>query len=392
MRITGFIAMPAGVLLHAVVAAATPYVPQDESVVLERLPLVLDATRAELRRLRTEAAARPDALEPALALAERYVALGQTSQDPRYMGYARAALRPWWDDPRAPAPVLVLRATIRQNRHAFTAALADLDRALAVDPADPRAWATRAAILLVQGEPEMALASCGPVDRLASSIAGTVCRAAALGRLGQARAGHALLDTTLARSVALDPRLEAWARRELAELALLLDEPAAAERQLRASLRLQPQDAATAIALADLLLDQGRPGACLAFVGDDPRHDGKLLRAALALRMQASPAWHDQAAMLEARFAAARRRGDALHEREEARFRLLLAQDAAGALRLAQHNWRTQREPWDLRLLLEAALAAGRPEAAEPALAWLRRTGFQDPRLAPALKRLGGEG
>jgi hypothetical protein len=385
-------ALVAALLLHAGTADATPYVPQDAATVLERLPLVLDGTRAELRRLRGAAAARPGELEPALALAERYVALGQASQDPRFMGYARAALQPWWDDPGTSAPVLVLRATIGQNRHEFAAARADLDRALALEPANPRAWAARAAILLVQGEPEAALASCAALDRTAASIAGTVCRAAAFGRLGRARTGHALLDTTLTRSAALDPRIEAWARNELAELAVLMGDTGWAERQLREALRLQPEDAATAIALADLLLDQHRPGEALAIAGDDPRHDGKLLRAALAQLALGAPAWRDQAATLEARFAAARLRGDAQHQREEARFRLTLRQDATAALRLAQANWQAQREPWDLRLLLETALAADNPGAAAPALAWLRRTGFQDPRLDPARKRLEGDG
>jgi hypothetical protein len=57
------------------------------------------------------------------------------------------------------------------------------------------------------------------------------------------------------------------------------------------------------------------------------------------------------------RFDAARRRGDVVHRREEARYRLALAGDAAGALALARDNWAVQREPADLRILADAARA-----------------------------------
>jgi tetratricopeptide (TPR) repeat protein len=378
-------------LLGAAPSWAAPYRPADDGAVLERLPVVVDAAAFELRRLRARAAADPAEPAAALALAERYLALGQRTQDPRYVGYARAAVERWWTDPGPPAELLVLRAAIKQNRHEFGAALADVDRALALDPGSPRAWALRATILLVQGKPRESLGSCARLDRASASIAGTVCHAAAVARLGQARAAMALLGTTLERSPGLDPAIEAWARTELAELALLLGDAGAAERELRAALRAEPDDAFTVNALADLLLDQGRPEAALALVRDDPRHDGKLLRSAIALKMQGLLAWREQAAELEARFAAATARGDALHLREEARFRLTVMEEPARALELARENWRSQREPWDARVLLESALAAGRP--AEAVLAWLDETGLADPRLEPALKRLqGGEG
>jgi hypothetical protein len=77
-----------------------------------------------------------------------------------------------------------------------------------------------------------------------------------------------------------------------------------------------------------------------------------------------------------------------LHQREEARFRLELRDEPAAALVLALANWRTQREPLDARILLEAAVAAGRPETAAPVLAWLEETGLSDPQLEPLRQRL----
>ena len=61
---------------------------------------------------------------------------------------------------------------------------------------------------------------------------------------------------------------------------------------------------------------------------------------------------------LRDRFEASRLRGDRVHLREEARFTLHLLNDPKAALKLAQENWQVQKEPADVRILLEAALAA----------------------------------
>jgi hypothetical protein len=82
-------------------------------------------------------------------------------------------------------------------------------------------------------------------------------------------------------------------------------------------------------------------------------------------------------------------RGDTVHRREEARFALHLLNDPATALRLATENWRVQREAWDARLLLEAALAANAPSAAAEVLHWLKATRLEDPQIARLVQRFG---
>jgi hypothetical protein len=139
---------------------------------------------------------------------------------------------------------------------------------------------------------------------------------------------------------------------------------------------------------ADLLLDHGRAEAVVALLPGEPRDDGLLLRLAIAeLRLGLASAGSHRR-LLRARFEAARRRGEALHLGEEARFRLELESEVREALRLARENFSVQREPRDARSLLEAALAAGEPAAAEPALTWLRATGLQDVSIAPLVTRL----
>src|ERR1700693_120379 len=78
----------------AVAAYAAPHVPMDDATVLERLPVRPgDPVARELRQLRTELTANPRKRETALRLAERYFALASSEGDPRYVGYAQAALK-----------------------------------------------------------------------------------------------------------------------------------------------------------------------------------------------------------------------------------------------------------------------------------------------------------
>ena len=85
--------------------------------------------------------------------------------------------------------------------------------------------------------------------------------------------------------------------------------------------------------------------------------------------------------LLEDRFAAATLRGDTTHRAEEARFQLRLRKNITLAVQLASANYQVQKEPRDLRVLLESALAARDTEAAKPALDWLQRSGFSDARI-----------
>src|SRR6188508_2157579 len=115
--------------LWAAGAGAAPHVPKDDTAVLERLPLRRgDPLAAELRKLR------------GAALARRYFELAMAQGDPRYVGYAEAALRDAHDDP--PAEVLFVRGLLKQYRHDFPGALADLADAVKRDPehVGARAW------------------------------------------------------------------------------------------------------------------------------------------------------------------------------------------------------------------------------------------------------------
>jgi len=380
-----------GVLLSvAGPVSAAPFVPTDPDQVLEKLPLAAtDPQTRELQGLRRQLTDQPDNLALALQIARRNLEIGRAEADPRYYGYVQAALAPWWNQASPPPEVLLLRAVLRQNRHDFDGALADLRHVLAVQPRHPQAWLTQAVVQQVQGEPVEALRSCLALRRLANSLVFNACLSSALGRNGQAEFAYASLRRTLENAPEADVEDRLWALTVLAETAEQLGDAPAAEQHYRAALALGRRNIYLIGAYADFLLDQNRLIEARELLRNEQRADSLLLRLALVERRLDDPAWRRHTEILEARFVAARQRGDETHIATEARLKLDLRQQPAEALELAQRNWaQGQREPQDARLLLEAALAASRPDAAGEVLDWLARVKLEDRRLAELSRRL----
>ena len=93
---------------------------------------------------------------------------------------------------------------------------------------------------------------------------------------------------------------------------------------------------------------------------------------------------------MAARFDAARLRGDTVHQKEESRFALQLLGDAPRALALARETYAVQREPADARILLEAAIAAHQPAAAEPVQVWMKSSAIESVVLSGLAQQFGG--
>lgn len=375
--------------------SAAPYRPASDDQVLERLPeRARGAASAALRDLRARQAADPRDPAAAAALARAYFDLVAAEGDPRYIGYAQAALAPWWDQPGPPPDVRVARALLRQFNHDFDGALADLRAVTAADPARADAWAWQAAIAMVQARYADARAACEALKPQAPALVATACSAAAEALSGRAGPAAAALRTALAADAgadtAADPAQRLWALTRLAEIDERRGDFAAAEASFKAALALGIADGYLLSAYADFLLDRGRPAEVLALLKGGERSDLLLLRLALAAKAAGAPEAAKWQADLAARFEAARRRGDATHEKEESRFVLAFGGDPARALELARRNFAVQREPADARALLEAALAARAPEAARPVLDWLAANRVESVALQALAQRLEG--
>ena len=369
-------------------AANAPYSPADDKAVLERLPGSGDAARRDLRALRMKLSENSKDLALATKIARGYIGLGRAEADPRYDGYAESALAPWIYSSNPPIEVLVLRAVMRQRRHDFDGANADFDRVLELRPGQPQALLSRAFVLLVQGELEAARKSCARLPASINALIRAACSSRVDASNGNAHRAYEYLDQALQANPKAATKLRLWAMTILAETAQSMGRDGPAEQQFREALALDLRDVYLLGAYADFLLDRNRADEARRLLQGETRADGLLLRRALAEYRLGHPEAEALITTLRARFAASRRRGDARHIREEARFTLHLLNQPAAALRLALQNWQTQRETWDARLVLETALAANAHESAKGVIAWIEATGIEDATLRGLTKRL----
>lgn len=373
-------------------AGAAPYTPASGADVVATLPRRADPRQQALLALRARLAADPRNAALAEQLARQHIALGRAEADPRHYGHAQAALAPWWDDATPPGGIRLLRATLLQTAHRYREALADLDTLTRADPGNAQAWLTRATVLTVTGQHAAAMASCTRLAAIADELATAACLAGTAASAAQQAASDRLLGATLVRAGAVPADELAWAQTAWAELAERRGDTGAAEARYRTALATAPTDTYLLAAYADWLLASRRPTDALALVDAHARSDALLLRRALALKQLDRPArLRADIAELSARFDAALRRGDRVHQREQAVFTLHLLGDARAALALAQENWAVQKEVADARIVLEAALAAHNRAAAAPVLAWLRRTGLEHAMLGQLANQLANQ-
>ena len=371
-------------LILPVLGHATPYVPKADSDVLEQLPNTVADTRArDLRTLRQALAEAPDNLTLAVQLARDYVEIGRETGDPRYAGYAQSVLTPWWALPSPPNQVLVLRAQLRQRSHQFDLALADLDRVLLIDLRAADARLLRATIRQVIGDYPGASEDCAALQGLVSAPLVTHCAAIVMSVTGKLQRAYDLLAQTSRSLSGFDTPTRAWMLTTLAEMAARLAEPDQAAQHFKAALAIAPSDQYLLIAYADFLLETGHAAEVIPLLAPYSRVDGLWLRYTLALKATGRST-SEPAAQLRARYAAGAARGETAHQREEARFALEIERNPTRALELALANWRVQKEPPDLRLLINCARAKGDDKALQIARAWIAQTGYEDLRLGNA--------
>ena len=222
-------------------AVAAPFIPPTDAQVVERLPARASDPRArELYALRQAWRSRPQDLELAVRLAQRYYEAVAAEGDPRYVGYAQAALQPWWSLPDPPLPVRVLRAIVLQFNHRFAPALADLDAVLRADPGQVEAWSWRAAIHMVQANYAQARHSCEQMAPLVTPLIAAACAAQVDAATGHAAAAAGALRAALQADRDASPPQRLWALTRLAETEERRGAFEAAETAFRQALALDP--------------------------------------------------------------------------------------------------------------------------------------------------------
>lgn len=365
-----------------------PYLPASADTVLQQVPAASDPKVVEMRALRARLNIAPHDLGRAARLASAYIDYGRQIGDAHYAGYAEAVIAPWLAQTPPPVAALVTYATILQYRHQFTEARAKLQEALRRDPRNGQARLTLATLDMVQGDYPAASRGCAQVSTDAGYEFGIGCAASLLSDIGKAQQSLTMLKIVEGNSASLTPSFKAWIEGLMAESAERLGDWPLAEMHYRKALSYQPEDNFLLVAYADFLLDRDRPKEVLPLLADHVQSDTAFLRLALAQAALGSPDLPRYVWIMAARFEALRQRGSDYFGREQVRFALHLQHDPATALQLAQQNWNAQREPWDTRVFLEAALAARQPAAAAPVLSFIKRSNLRDPVIDVLVQKL----
>jgi len=363
-----------------------PYTPVDDGAVLQEVPSTADPAVADMQKLRSALDAAPHSFTAAKPLADAYVDYSRQVGDAHYAGYAEAVIAPWLRSAAPSAGALVTQATILQYRHQFSDARTYLAKALKVDPGNAQAWLTLATLDMVQGDYAAAGKDCAQVTNTAGVEIGLGCSGNLRSYIGQARQSLAILQRVDAGAGSGPAALQAWVHGLEAESAERLGDWPLAEHEYLAALKLQPLDNFLLVAYADFLLDRSRPREVLPLLADHVQSDTAFLRLALAQFALHSDLAQRYTWIMGARFEALRLRGSDYFGREESRFALQLQHDPQTALDMALRNWQVQRAPWDARVVLEAAVAAKRPRAAEDVLDFVQKTRLEDP-VVDALAR-----
>jgi thioredoxin-like negative regulator of GroEL len=364
-------------------AAAAPFRPGDPDQVLLEMP-----ARAELGELRAADGAYRAAPSDPRCL-QRLVAAqldaGRRYADPRYFGQAEALLANWRNTGPGSSPIGfdIAWADIQQHRHDYTGARTTLDAVLRRNPDNVQAHLMRAQLGLAEGRLQEARSDCAALAR--EGALGLGCLAQVIGMSGNLARAEELLDHALA-SGGRGPTAS-WLLSARADMAARSADPRSIH-WLEQALAADPTDQYARLALADSLIDAGRLEAAQETATSGPRSDGALLRLAIiaAHRLPGSAASDPAALELQARHAEAEARGERVHLRDLARFRLEVLHDVPGALTAARENFAAQRETWDARILLQAAHAAGDRAAAHAVVEWRHATGFEDRTLEPLLR------
>jgi len=374
-------------------AQAAPFTPKSDNDVVERLPS--GATDPSVRRvdsLRKQLAARPDDVALRMEIARRYFDLAMAQGDPRYVGYAQAAIIPLAKTEANSAQYWLVKGMIEQYSHDFPGALQSLEKASQLDPKAPDPIAWQAAIHMVQARYPEALSECTRLVPLAHPLYAQGCTAYIEAATGHLAPAYEILSKELVNAGDAAPGLVLWIETRLGEMAIRLQKFDEAQAHFDRALRLGLTDQFLLGAYSDFLLLRNRPAEVTKLLADWERSDVLLLRLALAGKAAKDPRAADWASQLRDRFAAAALRGDRLHEQEAARFELDVEGHPDKALDYASRNYTAQKEARDAEILLRAALAANQPKAAQPALDWLRTNHYEDPALARIADELAAKG
>jgi len=366
----------------------TPYIPAKTSIVLQLVPPTTDPRVRRFVELRNDLRQHPNDVNKAVVLALAYIDYGRSTGDARFLGRAMAVIEPAMEQPAPPIQVLLIHATIQQSRHFFQVSREELMQILKRDPGNAQAWLTLATIGMVQGDDTLANDACVHLANAGSDFMGIVCTASLRSLTGHARQAYVLMSMVEDPGPKAPAAIKAWVEGLMADTAARMGRPDEADIHFKAALQWTPGDNFLLADYGEFLLDQGRPQDAINLVSGDIQSDTSFLVLVSAENALGLPRTGTDVAEMNARFQSMAQRGDHVFMREQSSYMLHVLHDPKAALDLAQQDWKVQRSPKDVRVYLEAALAAHNSTAATPVLDFVASTHLDDVMINPLVAKL----
>lgn len=370
------------------VYAEEPRTPNDDGEVLEIVKTSNNKGSSKLKKIREQLKISPNNIALASQLVRLYIEIGRENTDVRYYGYAQAVLSPWWNKKRPPAEILLLRATLNQQKHDYKSAIADLKLLLKQQPKNIQAWLTLSIIQQVLGNYESARSSCSALARTRSSWLSTLCHSQVLGFTGSAERAFKMQQSLLLQLGGSRLDLKQWVLGINAETALRLGRRKQAEALFKAALEINLRDAYLLRVYSDYLLAENRADEVIKLLKGEEQDSALLLRLAIAAQQLVKKDLTGKyQKLLTSRFKAASLRGSNLHERDEALYLLEFKGDISKGLSLARDNWSVQKEPDDALILLRLAIKSNSESDVGTIRNWMKNNKLQDQRLHNLLEK-----
>ena len=347
-------------------AQAAPYIPADPDQVMQQLPVEVSTLPDGWAKV-----ARNDPVAASL-YASRMLSAARSTGDPRYFGYARTSLEPWWVASAVPEQLILQRADLKQHIHDFEGALKELQKLQASSSFSTDARLMEAHIHTAQGNYSAAAVACQQLT-LAAPEHALLCVSRVKGFTGQKDQARSILNTLLARQ--LPDSLLHEAHLTLGEIDHLEGKLDEAKAHYLGALDIQGNNPYTLASLGQLMLLQQDFHGMLAVLPEDSLNISSQVLRTIAAKALSQRHAENQISTLEERFL----NDDTLRTgRDYGVFMLHIKGDQEAAYAIARENWKRQKEPADLHLLVDCAVQQNDIGQLRQIQSWISSHGLSD--------------
>ncbi len=368
--------------------AQVRFSPSESTIVLSASVHDKGAQNSQFGELTKAWRLQPQDLSISLAYARAVFQIGLAEGDLRWFGAAKAALLPWWKNNDLPADAHFMRGLVKQGFHDFTGGLADINKAIDLNPNKAEFWSWRFAMHLLKTDLEGALQDFESIDRLFGQDESKAYRAILRYRTGDPQTAINLFKTLVSSPNFQSASSKEWLALHLGEAYRVSGQPDLAISTWKKQLKITPRSHIIQLSLAEIWVQEGQYLQVKQMAGSVASTDALLMQYILAYKALKDPAEKNLASLLESRLKSQSLRQEALIERPQMIYFIDYANDPAAGLRLSIENWKIQQEPRDAVLFLKAALALNQPQAAQVVLTWLEKTNYADPQIRELRTRL----